>query len=581
MARKRTPVGGARALSASATALRRVVASGWRSWFVAGALALLAVVAVGRIGYLNLYHADFLQQQGVKRSVRTESLVAVRGMLRDRRGEPLAVSTPVDSIWVDPTRFTADADVFARLTAVAGGDPLDMAKRVAKGNGREFVYLMRRVPSDVGEAVRALDLDDVHLQREYRRYYPAGEVAAHVVGLTNVDDQGIEGTEKTYHAALQGKRGSQRVLKDRRGRVVRVLEYERAPVPGSDIFLSMDLRLQYAAYRELKSAVLDSGAKAGVAVVLDVRTGEVLALANQPSFNPNRDRPDKGAMRNRAVVDPYEPGSTLKPFAVVAALESGQFSLRSRIDTSPGWVRVGNKTIEDPRDYGVLDFEGILARSSQVGISKVAVALSEDAIPSVLRRVGLGVSPGLSLPGESAGRLPASVRSPLVRATLSYGHGLYATPLQLARAFSVLANDGVLKPLSLQRVDADVAGERVIDATIAHQVAGLLESAVDGEGGTAAKAQVPGYRVAGKTGTVRKVFGGAGYDKTRHITYFAGFAPVSAPRFVIVVVIDEPRGSKHSGGGTAAPVFARIATVALRLLEVPPDGNVSAWGDAA
>jgi cell division protein FtsI (penicillin-binding protein 3) len=554
----------------------------WRPWLLAAVLASLGVVAVVRIAYLNVYRAEYLQQQSVARSVRTEKLDAMRGMLRDRRGEPLAVSTPVDSIWVDPhpEQFDGGVEVLRQLAAVAGGDAEELAQRVADAKNRRFVYLYRRVPAHVGEAVRALGLDGVHLRREYRRYYPAGEVTAHVVGLTNVDDAGIEGSERAYQTLLAGTQGEQQVLKDRAGRVVRVLDYRKPPVTGRDVHLAIDLRLQYAAYRELKRAVVEHGASAGAVVVLDARSGEVLALASQPSFNPNRDAPERAAMRNRAVSDPYEPGSTLKPFAVVAALESGLFTLASTIDTSPGWVHVGNKTIEDPRDYGVLDFEGILARSSQVGISKVAVALPEDAIPSVLARVGLGSAPGL-IDGEAAGTLPQRVRSPLVRATLAYGHGLFVTPVQLARAFSVLANEGVLKPVSLQRVEGEVAGEQVIDAGIARQVAGLLESVTDGEGGTGQEARVPGYRVAGKTGTVRKVVPGVGYDKRRHVTYFAGFAPASAPRVVIAVVVDDPRGSAQGGGDVAAPVFSRIATVALRLLEVPPDGALGAWGDAA
>ena len=558
---------------------------GFRLTLVLACLVGMGAVAAGRITYLNITDRDFLREQGEARSVRTEVTSASRGVIRDRHDEPLAVSTPVESVWVDPTAayaakepsFMTDAEL-ARIAPLVGRDVATLRRKLAANRTREFLYLARRIDAQTAASLRALDIDGLHFQREYKRYYPAGEITAHVVGLTNIDDHGVEGIELAYDEELRGVRGSRRVLKDRRGKIVRDLEYIQAERPGADLSLTLDLRLQYMAYRELKRAVNQEGANSASLVMLDAQTAEVLAIANQPSFNPNRDLPgNRAAVRNRAVTDLYEPGSTLKPFAMTAGLETGTVNAGTMIDTSPGWIRVVNKTIEDPRNKGVLSLGQILAQSSQVGITKVALQLPDAALPSVLQRVGLTELTGSGLPGETMGMLPGNVRHPLVRATLSYGYGFTVTPLQLARAYSVFASGGLLRPVSIVRRGRVSDGVRVIDARVAAQISRMLEGVV-GVGGTAPKARVPGYRIAGKTGTARKVGPNGRYVDDRHVAFFAGFAPATNPRIVMIVIVDDPAGVKFGGGDVAAPVFGRVAAQALRLLEVPPDGNIEDWG---
>ncbi len=558
---------------------------GFRLTLVVACLVAMGAVAAGRMTYLNITDRDFLREQGESRSVRTEVTSASRGVIRDRHDEPLAVSTPVESVWVDPSTATdpkseafIDAEELARIARLLDRDVGELRRKLAANKAREFLYLARRIDAQKGMALRALSIDGLHFQREYKRYYPAGEIAAHVVGITNVDDHGVEGIELAYDEQLRGVRGSRRVLKDRRGKIVRDLEYIQAERPGEDLALTVDLRLQYMAYRELKRTVNLEGATSASLVMLDAQSAEVLAIANQPSFNPNRDLPgDRAAVRNRAVTDLYEPGSTLKPFAMTAGLETGVVNTNTMIDTSPGWIRVVNKTIEDPRNKGVLSLGQILAQSSQVGITKVALQLPDGALPSVLQRVGLTELSGSGLPGETMGALPRQVRHPLVRATLSYGYGFTVTPLQLARSYSVFASGGMLRPVSIVRRGRVSDGVRVIDARVAAQISRMLEGVV-GVGGTAPKARVPGYRVAGKTGTARKVGPNGRYVDDRHVAFFAGFAPATNPRIVMIVIVDDPAGVKFGGGDVAAPVFGRVAAQALRLLEVPPDGNIEDWG---
>ncbi len=543
----------------------------------------MGTVAAARISYLNITDRDFLREQGEARSVRTEVSSALRGVIRDRRGEPLAVSTPVDSVWVDPTAKPELDPLAVAITArVLGLDLAQLRKRLADNAKREFVYVARRVDAEHSATLKAelaaRKLGGVHFRREYKRYYPAGEIAAHIVGLTNIDDHGVEGAELTFNTELRGEQGSKRVLKDRRGKIVRDLEYIAAERPGEDLSLTIDLRLQYMAYRELKRAVNEQGAKSASLVMLDANTAEVLAMANLPSFNPNRRLPGgPAALRNKAVTDLYEPGSTLKPFAMTAGLETGVIRTDTLIDTNPGYIRVANKTIKDPHNKGVLSLGQILAQSSQVGITKVALQLSEQALPSVLQRVGLTERTGCKLPGEALGALPVNPRLPLVRATLAYGYGFTATPLQLARAYSVFAAGGILRPVSVVRRAHVPDGVRVVDARVAAQIARMLEGVV-GVGGTAPKARVPGYRIAGKTGTARKVGANGRYVDDRHVAFFAGFAPATAPRIVVVIIVDDPSGARFGGGDIAAPVFGRVAAQALRLLEVPPDGDIQDWG---
>ena len=452
-------------------------------------------------------------------------------------------------------------------------DPGKLAGELAANAGREFLYLARRVPWSVAERVRSLGLDGVYIQREYRRYYPAGEMAAHVVGMTDIDDRGLEGMELSYDEHLRGRPGRKMVLKNRRGETIEDLEWLAAPRYGADVTLSLDLRLQFLAYRELKAAVTGNRARSGSIVMLDAHTGEVLALVNEPSYNPNDlAEVQRTAMRNRAVTDTYEPGSTIKPFTVMAALESRRWQPSSPIDTAPGYFRVGRKLVQDPVNRGTITLRQALQKSSQVGIAKVALDLEPAAVFDVLTRAGVGEFIGTGLPGEASGRLSnRGLNNPVVRATLAYGYGLAVSPLQLAQGYLTLATGGVKLPVSVLKAQEAPRGEAVFDRATTRTVLRMLESVTEDEG-TAPRARVADYRIAGKTGTSRKV-GPAGYDDERHVALFAGMAPVSEPRFVMVVVINEPGGSARGGGAVAAPVFGQVAARALRLLGVRPDAE--------
>ncbi len=542
-----------------------------RHFTVVGVFALLALGLTGRMIYLNVTERAFLQEQGDARSLRFETLPANRGIIFDRNGEPLAVSTPVVSVWVDPTQTQlTDADI-ARLALAVGLDRRALGSKLRQARQREFMYVKRRVAPQVADRVEALGIDGVRFVREYRRYYPAGETAAHVVGITNVDDQGQEGAELAFEGELRSVQGRKLVLKDRRGQVVKDVEYVTAPHFGHDLVLSLDLRLQFFAYRELKSAMVKHRAKAGSIVMLDARSGEILALANQPSFNPNDlTRVTSAAMRNRAVTDVYEPGSTVKPLTLLAALESGRFKEDSIIDTSPGYMRVGRKLVEDPINRGRLALPDVLARSSQVGVAKIALALDERAVFDAFVRAGFANLTTSGLPGEVVGKLTdRQLKNPIVRATLAYGYGLTITPLQLAQAYLMLANDGTRLPITILRREGIPAGERLFDARAAASIVRMMKG-VDSQHGTGPKARVIGYEIAGKTGTARKV-GPEGYDDERHVAFFAGIAPADDPRVVVVVVVDEPQGEEFGGGDVAAPVFARVVTRALRVLNVEPE----------
>ena len=541
----------------------------WRHYAVLALLALALIGLAARAGYLVVTERDFLQGQGEARAVRELSIPVHRGMIFDRNGEPLAVSAPMHYVWLDPQLAQLRPRDFARLGNALGVSAELLARRAGTGQtGRRFAYLARRLPPEAAARVRDLGIEGVRVARAYHRFYPAGEAAAHVVGRTNIDDVGQEGVELALNAALTGAPGSKRVLRDNKGQVVKVLEYHRTPT--ADVHLALDLRLQFLAYRELKAAVEHHGAASGSLVMLSVATGEVLALANQPSFNPN-DWAKRGVqgVRNRAVADLYEPGSTVKPLTVLAALEGGTHAADTIIDTSPGYFRVGGKTIEDPRDGGSLTVAQVLAKSSQVGIAKMALAMAPDAVFGVFQRAGLGDYTGCGLPGEAIGVLAATdLDKPIGRAALAYGYGLTTSPMQLARAYLLLANAGESKELTVLR-DGQGAGERVFAARHVRQVAAMMRAVLE-PGGTAPKAKPSGYTAAGKTGTVRKV-GAAGYDDRAHIAFFAGFAPAARPRIVLVVAVNEPRRGPVGGGEVAAPVFARVAERALRILGVPPN----------
>jgi cell division protein FtsI (penicillin-binding protein 3) len=550
--------------------------SRWRHFAIVGFFLLACVGIVGRIGYLNVTQREFLQGQGDARSIRSELIPAYRGLVYDRFGEPLAVSTPVVAVWTDPSQGSlGDADV-SELAKVLELNEQALVAELRNNAKREFLYLRRRVSWDTAQVVRGLHIDGVYFQSEYRRYYPAGETTAHVVGMTGIDDGGLEGVELAYDATLRGEQGRKVVLKDRRGETIKDLEFVAAPRFGEDLRLSLDLRLQFLAYRELKAAVAGHGAVSGSLVMLDVTTGEILALVNQPSYNPNELHPgDAAGMRNRAVTDTYEPGSTVKPFTVLAALQTGRFTPDTLIDTAPGYFRVGSKLIEDPVNRGVLSLSESLQKSSQVGIAKVALQLEDRAVFDTLIRAGVDGYIGSGLPGEAVSAISdAGLDNSVVRATLAYGYGLAVSPLQLAQAYLTLATGGVRLPLTVVRQDSPPPGERVFPVELVRQVITMMEG-VTADNGTAPKARVAGFRVAGKTGTTRKV-SAHGYDDERHVALFAGMAPASDPRLVIVVVINEPQGDVRGGGGVAAPVFSRVIARSMRLLGIKPDDPGSA-----
>lgn len=532
-------------------------------------LALLA----GRIVDLHVFDRPFLQGQGDARTLRTDTIPAHRGMITDRHGEPLAISTPVVTLWANPQDLPED-DIQRLMLANALGQDLEVLnERIARYATREFMYLRRRMTPEAAQEVLALRVPGVHAREEYKRYYPAGEVSAQLLGVTNIDDQGQEGLELAYQPYLAGVPGKRRVLKDRRGRLVRDLELLQEAQPGGDLTLALDQRLQYMAYRELKAAVNEHDADGGSVVMLDARTGEVLAMANQPSYNPNdRAGLDPQGLRNRAIVDTYEPGSVVKPLAMAAMIEHGAVSPGTVVDTSPGWMVIDRFTIKDIRNYGELDLAGILEKSSNVGMSRLALRLEEPVIPATYRALGLGQSPGTGFPGEATGSIPAPVRwSSSQWAALSYGYGLSVSALQLASAFTAIANEGQRLPPSLLKLAEPPVGEPVIDPGVARRVLGMMDRVV-APGTGARRALVPGYRVAGKTGTVRKTAAG-GYQERAYRSLFVGIAPVSDPRIVTVVMIDHPRGDSYYGGAVAAPVFSRVAGNALRLLDVPPDAR--------
>jgi cell division protein FtsI (penicillin-binding protein 3) len=536
------------------------------------AVVIGGVTLEGRVLYLQILKKDFLVGQGDDRHLRTVQISAHRGPITDRHGEPLAVSTPVDSIWAAPQELMPALDRLGDLAEVLDVEADWLARRITSNLDREFVYLRRHLrPNDAARAL-SLGLPGVSTLREYRRYYPAGEVAGHVLGFTDIDDRGQEGLELAYDYWLSGETGAKRVLRDRLGRVVEDVELINAAQPGRTLASSLDLRVQYLAYRELKQAVLDSDALSGSVVILDVTNGEVLAMVNQPSYNPNdRAQLEVARYRNRAVTDIFEPGSSFKPLIVAAALESGRYGPDSIIDTSPGYLRVGGKILtEDYNNLGKIDITTMLAKSSSVGAGKLGLELEPEQLWAVLSSFGIGRLTDSGFPGESAGVLnhPRYWR-PVGQATLAYGYGLSVTALQLAQAYSVIAADGIRRPISMLVQDEQVAGERVVSVDTARRLRSMLETVVS-PAGTGQRAAIRNFRVAGKTGTAKKV-GVGGYSDDRYVAVFAGLAPASDPKLVAVVVIDEPRGEDYYGGEVAAPVFSRIVSGALRLMAIPPD----------
>ncbi len=556
----------------------------WRVYTVAGLLAVLPCLLVGRLIDLQLLDTDkgveFLKTQGAKRAVRSAVIPAYRGKITDRRGTPLAVSTPVVSLVANPQQL-GDSSQLGALSDALGMPVEDLAARVESYADKQFMYLARRRTPAEAREVLSLGVAGVSGEREYRRFYPAGEVAAQLVGLTNVDGQGISGLEMAFEEWLRGTPGKKRFIKDLRGKAVRDIGVIDPAVPGKDLALSIDLRLQYLQHRELQRSIAETGAAAGAAVTIDAWTGEVLAITNHPVFNPNSRRSiTPAATRNRVLTDSFEPGSTVKPLTLVAALESGEFTADSLIDTHPGRVLVGSKWISDPVPYGELTVSGVIEKSSQVGVVKIAREIGHEAFLDVFARFGLGAPTGIGFPGERAGSLPAhDYWSEIDKVTPAYGYGLEATPLQLAQAYGVFANKGKRMPLTFLRRDADsaVSAERVIDPAIADEVLAMLNQ-VTGPNGTGKRARVAGFEVGGKTGTVHKV-GPGGYASDQYVALFVGVAPMDRPRYVTALVIDRPRGDNYGGGLAAAPLYGRITEGVMRIQnEVPNLGAVTANG---
>ncbi|HEY0180286.1 MAG TPA: penicillin-binding protein 2 [Dokdonella sp.] len=548
-----------------------------RLYVVLGVLALACSALVVRAVDLQVVRKDFYQEQGDARYLRDLSIPVSRGTIFDRNGEPLAVSTPVDSIWANPMELLEHAERIPELAKVAGLDEDALKQKLMERSDKEFVYLKRHLNPDDAEAILKLDVPGVASQREFKRYYPNGEVFAHALGYTNIDDRGQEGLELAFDDWLAGKPGVKRVIRDRLGHEVEDVELVRDAQPGRDLTISIDRRIQYLAYRELKAALQEHHASSGSVVVLDVPTGEILAMVNQPSFNPNaRTNVEPAYRRNRAVTDVVEPGSTMKAFTISAALETGKWKPHTPVDTSPGTYTLYGHTISDVHNKGLIDVTGVITHSSNVGAAKIAQTMTRDHMYDVYRRFGFGEVTGCGFPGESPGYLPiAKAWGPVEQATIAYGYGLNMTPLQLAQGYAALANDGRL------RAPTFVKGARnpertAVDPQIAASLRAMLETVVSPEG-SGLKAAITNYRVAGKTGTSRTAAGG-GYQK-KYISLFAGMVPASAPRLVGVVVIHDPQGAYY-GGLVSAPVFSRVMDGALRLLDVAPD-NVQNWYTAA
>lgn len=545
-----------------------------RSRILIGIMLLWFLGLIVRALYLQGLNTDFLRQKGDERARRTIELTANRGMITDRNGEPLAISTPVESVWVSPKDFEITPTRIQQLSKILDMSEKDVRARFTRSN-RDFVYLKRQVPPETAAKVMQVDAPGVFLRREYRRYYPAGEVVAHLLGFTGIDDNGQEGLELTYQDWLAGKPGSRHVIKDRLGHIIEDVESVRAPQEGHDLALSIDRKIQYLAYRELKSAVVEHGAKAGAIVVLDAKTGEILALANLPAYNPNnRAKLNRNSTRNRAVTDIFEPGSTFKPFTAAAVLESGKYNSDTKIETAPGTLTIGAATIHDAHPQGVLTVAQVIQKSSNVGAAKMALSLEAETMWKLFDRMGFGKAPRAGFPGEAAGKVrPYKTWQPIEQATMAYGHGISVSLLQLARSYMAFAGDGELKPISLLKLDAPPTGVKVLSAETSQAVRSMLELVVQ-PGGTAPRAQVMGYRVAGKTGTAHKQENGR-YADDRYVASFVGLAPASDPRLIIAVMIDEPSKGQYYGGAVAAPVFSQVMAGALRLLAVPPDAPTS------
>jgi cell division protein FtsI (penicillin-binding protein 3) len=546
----------------------------WRYYLIIAIIATAVLGLVWRVIDLAIFDQHFLRHQGDERFLREVSTPAFRGMILDRNGFPLAISTRVYSAWYNPQTFNASKKELNTLAKCIDMKPAELQALVKRNQKtkREFIYIKRSLSPEVAANIKKLNIAGVYTQEDYRRFYPEGEVTSHVVGFTNVDDHGQEGLELGYNNWLQGEQGKKWVIKDRLGRIISDVQLVQEQKPGRDLTLSIDRRIQYLAYRELLKGVVDNQAVSGTVVVLDAKTGEILAMVNQPSFNPNN-RPG-GRMsdhyRNRAVTDTFEPGSTIKPFSVASALDSGHFKPNTLIDTSPGWIRLGHNVVMDHQRQGVLTVTQVLQKSSNVGVTKMVLSLPANQLWDELHNMGFGEPTGIAFPGEQDGSLVKhDPWGQFVLATMAFGYGISATPLQLARAYIAIANNGVLLPISLLKLDTPPTGVQVMNKNRAHELLTMLETVVQ-KGGTAEAASVPGYRVAGKTGTA-KLVGPHGYMQHRYTSTFIGIAPVTSPRLVVAVIIHDPQGKQYYGGQVSGPVFSRIMEGTLRILDIPPD----------
>lgn len=562
-------------MSAAAKGLVRLPV--WRARLVMAVLMAAFAVLTARSVHLQAMQTGFLQEKGDARYSRVIDMPATRGRIFDRHGEALAVSTPVKSVWAIPDNAELSRGELRQLGRVLATSGAEIERKLSD-TARDFVYLKRQIPPETAEAVERLGLKGIHLQQEFRRYYPAGEVTAHLLGFTDVDDTGQEGVELAHQGSLGGKPGSRRVLKDRLGRIVEDVESIRAGQPGRDLVLSIDSKIQALAFSALKTAVAEHRARAGAVVAVDVQTGEILALANVPSYNPNnRSRLSGAQLRNRAITDLFEPGSTLKPFTVALAIETGKVTPHTELATPAGRLALASYTIRDVHPVPSLTVAQVLQKSSNVGAAKIALGLPREAMWDLFRRVGFGEAPELGFPGAAAGRLRHyRTWKPIEQATMGYGHGISVSLVQLARAYTVFARDGELVPLTLVKTGAAASGDKVLSAQAARAVRSMLELAVQ-PGGTGPRARIMGWRVAGKTGTAHKQENGA-YAADKYLASFVGFAPASAPRLVVAVMIDEPSAGQHYGGTVAAPVFAQVMQAALRLLGAPHDAPLEPVG---
>lgn len=542
-----------------------------RFWVLILFLLLAVAGLIWRMINLSVVNRTFLLGQGDARASRIVDIPAYRGMIFDRNNQPLAISTPVNAVWVNPHDLQKNPQAIQSLATVLKLPITEIKKRLRKNSKRNFLYLKHGIDPEVGNQLRALNLSGVYFQREYRRYYPEAEVTAHILGFTNLNDQGQEGIELAYDKWLAGVPGKRQVIRDRLGNIISSVGILRQPQPGHDLVLSIDRRIQYLAYSELKAGVEKFQASSGTAIVLDCKTGEILAMVNQPSYNPNnRSAFDDSAYRNRAVTDTFEPGSTIKTFSILTALMTGKYTSNTMINTSPGWFMIQNKRVEDENNNGLISLTTVLQRSSNVGIAKVILTLPSHALWRTLHTAGFGQTTEVNFPGERSGLLiDRPIWQPFSLATLSFGYGMSTTAMQLIKAYTILANNGIKYPVSLLKLDKPSTGYRVFDAKSVEQLMGMLEMVLKA-GGTATQGSVAGYRVAGKTGTARLV-GKYGYEKHHHNSMFVGIAPASRPRLVVIVVLNDPKGKHYLGGYTAAPVFSNIMGGALRLLNVPPD----------